>query len=338
MQRNLRQAPIPGRLAMAGVLLVALLALGIGGYVGIEGWSFLDAAYMTVTTITTVGFREVQPLSDGGRIFTIFLVILGVGVLFYTATSLVEFLIEGELRKILGVRRMKGQIESLANHYILCGFGRVGEEIARELSERRMPFVIVESNPEAIGRVERYGYLLVDDDAASDAILLAAGLQRARCLLAASDSDAGNTFIVLAAKALNPDIYVIARAAHPENEARMMRAGADRVVSPYILAGRRMALAALQPMMVDFIDTLATTRAKGQILAEIEISEESGLAGRSIRETLHACPSAVVLGLQKPSGETLVGPRPTSVLAAGDRLIVLGDEVELEGISAPARS
>src|SRR3990172_4352937 len=164
----------PYRLAMAVAALVLLLTLGIGGYMGIEGWSLLDAAYMTGITVTTVGFREVQPLSDGGRVFTILLIVLGVGVLFYTLTSAVQFIIEGELLDILGVRRMKGQIESLANHYILCGFGRAGEEIAQELQERRLPFVIVESNPEPLRRLQRYSYLLVEGDAASDTTLPAA--------------------------------------------------------------------------------------------------------------------------------------------------------------------
>ena len=303
---------------------------------GIEGWSFLDALYMTVTTITTVGFREVQPLSSGGRIFTIVLIVFGVGVLFYTLTSLVQFFIEGELLDILGVRRMKGRIESMADHYILCGFGRVGEEIAREFNSRGVPFVIVESNPEAIERARRHDYPLVEGDATSDALLLEAGIARARCLLAASDSDAGNTFIVLTAKALNPDIFLVTRAGYPESEPRMVRAGADRAISPYSIAGRRMALSALQPMVVDFMDMLARGRHGEQILAEMEISEESGLAGRTIEDVMRSCRGAVVLGVQGASGAIQVGPRGNTVLEAGDRLIVLGEEAELEAIRPSA--
>ena len=320
------------RLLSAALSLALLLVIGVTGYMAIEGWSLLDALYMTVTTITTVGFREVQPLSDGGRVFTIFLIISGVGVLFYTLTSLVQFFIEGELLDILGVRRMKGRIESLRNHYILCGFGRVGTEIARELAARRTSFVIVESNPEAILRAQASGYLLIEGDATSDAVLREAGIERARCLLAASDSDAGNTFIVLTAKALNPDLYAVARAARPESEPRMLRAGADRAISPYAIAGRRMAMSALQPLMVEFIDTLATGRHGETILAEIEISEESGLAGRTIEDVMHACRESVVLGVQQATGAIQVGPRGSTTLAIGDRLIVLGEEAELEAI------
>ncbi len=329
---RLRNASPQRRLASAAVLLALLLAVGVGGYMAIEGWSFLDALYMTVTTITTVGFREVQPLSDGARVFTIVLIVSGVGVLFYTLTSLVQFFIEGELMDILGVRRMKGRIESMKGHYILCGFGRVGEEIAGEFSSRGVPFVIVESNQEALERARRHDYPLVEGDATSDAVLLEAGIGRAGCLLAASDSDAGNTFIVLTAKALNPNLFVVARAGHPESEPRMLRAGADRAISPYLIAGRRMALSALQPMVVDFIDTLATGRHGEQILAEIEVSQESGLAGRTIHDVLHACRSVVVLGLQKATGELHVGPKATTSLEANDRLIVMGEEAELETI------
>ncbi len=320
------------RLLSAALLLTLLLLMGVAGYMSIEGWSFLDALYMTVTTITTVGFREVQPLGTGGRIFTIVLIISGVGVLFYTLTSLVQFFIEGELLDILGVRRMRGRIESQRDHYVLCGFGRVGTEIAREFAARRTPFVIVESNPEAIARAQAAGYLLVEGDATSDAVLKEAGIDHARCLLAASDSDAGNTFIVLTAKALNPDLYVVSRAGRSESEPRMLRAGADRAISPYAIAGRRMALSALQPLMVEFIDTLAVGRHGETILAEIEISAESGLAGRTIEDVMQACRGSVVLGVQKATGDIQVAPRGSTTLEMGDRLIVMGEEEELEAI------
>jgi voltage-gated potassium channel len=325
------------RLLIAALLLSALLVLGVVGFMLIEGWSFLDALYMTVTTITTVGFREVKPLSEGGRIFTIFLILFGVGVAFYILTTLVATVVEGDLGLALGVRRMKGRIEALRDHYILCGFGRVGEEIAREFTDRKAPFVIVESVPESLERARKQGYLIVEGDAATDATLLEAGIERARCLLAASDSDAGNTYIVLAAKALNPHVFVVARAGQPVSEERVRRAGAERVISPYNIGGRRMALSALQPLVLDFIDTLATGRHGEQILAEIEVTQESGLAGLTIEGCFINCPGATVLALQKPTGPIRVGPRPGIVLEAGDRLMVLGDEQDLEALRpAPA--
>ena len=321
------------RLLTAVLLLLALLGLGIVGYMLIEGWSFLDALYMTVTTVTTVGFEEVQPLGDGGRIFTIFLILFGVGVAFYILSSLVATVIEGELGFMLGVRRMRGKIEAVRDHYILCGFGRVGQEIAREFHARGMPFIIVDSNPQAIERARKQHYLLVEGDASSDATLLEAGIERAHCLLAASDSDSGNTYIVLTAKALNPRLFVVARVGQPASTTPMLRAGADRVISPYSIGGRRMALSALQPLVVDFIDTLATGRHGEQILAELEVSRESGLAGMTIEGCFQSCPGATVLALQKASGAIQVGPRGTIILELGDRLIVLGDEADLEALS-----
>jgi voltage-gated potassium channel len=208
----------------------------------------------------------------------------------------------------------------------------VGTEIAREFAGRGVSFVIVESNEEALARGQAAGYPLVDGDATSDEVLKEAGIARARGLLAASDSDAGNTFIVLTAKALRPDLRVISRAARTESEPRMARAGADRTVSPYAMAGRRMALAVLQPLVVEFIDTLATGRHEEQILAEIEISAESNLGGRTIEDVMESCRGAVVLGVQRATGAIQVGPRGSTSLEVGDRLIVLGDETELEAI------
>ncbi len=298
----------------------------------IEGFSFLDALYQTVTAATTAGFGEINPLGSAGRAFTIVIIILGVIVILYVLTAVMQIAVEGELESILGARRMKSKIEALNDHYILCGFGRVGTEIAREFSARGVPFVIVESNPEAIARAQASDHLMMEGDATSDAVLREAGIERARGLLAASDSDAGNTFIVLTAKALRPDLYVVSRAARSESEPRMRRAGADRTISPYAIAGRRMALSALQPLMVEFIDALASGRHEEQILAEIEISEESGLGSRTIEDVMQACRGAAVLAVQRATGAIQVGPSGNSQLAVGDRLIVLGDEAELEAI------
>jgi len=324
-----RRPPDPRvRIALGLLALAALVSMGTSGYMLIERWSFLDAFFMTITTVTTVGYREVRPLDTSGRIFTSVLVLFGVGTAFYLLTTFVALVIEGDLGAAFGWTRMKSRIGQLSGHYILCGFGRVGEEIAREFTGRELPFVVVENNPDALQRALDAGYLVIEGDAASDEVLLEAGVMRARTLLAASDSDSGNTYITLTAKALNPRVFVVARAGKRESEPRVRRAGADRVISPYIISGRRMALSALQPSIVDFFDTLAVERNRDQILAEIEVSSDSGLLGLFVRQFLEHV-SVSVLGLQRASGELIVGPREDVRLEDGDRLIVLGPDTEI---------
>jgi voltage-gated potassium channel len=327
---------------IGGLAAFLLTAVGVAGYMVIEGFGFFDAVYQTVTTITTAGFGEVEPLSTEGRAFTLALIVAGIIIILYVLTGVMQIAVEGELENLLGTRRARGRMKRLSNHHVLCGFGRVGEEIAREFISRDAPFVIVESNPEAIDRARQKRYLLLVGDATLDDVLRAAGAERAGCLLAASDSDANNTFIVLAARALNPNLFIVARAAFPEGEPRMRRAGADRVFSPYITAGRQMALSAVHPVVVEFIDTLAMGRTDSPILAEIDVTGASKMAGRTIHDVLHQFPSIVVLGLENAAGELRVGPTSDTVLQLGDRVIVMGREEELEqirpaGSRAPAR-
>jgi voltage-gated potassium channel len=323
-QRRLRERVLAG-----GALLGVLLATGTAGYVLIEGWTPFEALYMTVTTMTTVGYMEVRPLSVAGRAFTLGLIAAGVGVLLYTLTNAVAFVVQGDLVAVLGERRMQGRIQQLRQHFVLCGFGRVGEEIAREFRERAVPFVVVDHTPEALQRAAAAGYLLAAGDATADATLLAAGVRRARGLIAASDSDAGNTFITLSAKALAPALYVVARVGTPANEPKLRQAGADRVISPYTLAGRRMALSAVQPFVVDFVDTLVRGRHGGVILAEVAVTADSALAGATLAAACRRAPGLTVLAVRRPDGRLTVGPPGHTVLAPGDELMVLGGEAEL---------
>ncbi len=331
MLRELRAAisSLPSNLKRAGVLLITITIVGTAGYMIIEGFSFLSAVYMTVIVLTTIGYTDLK-LDDNGRVFTIFLAITGVGTIFYTLIDGFKFILEGELGNILGVHRMKTQISNLKGHFILCGFGRVGEEVAHEFVSRGAAFIVVDNNPEAIERAQQRGYLLLVGDATSDEILREAGVERAACLLAAADSDANNTFITLTAKALNPGILVVSRAAHPESLPRMQRAGADRVFSPYVTAGRQMAISAIQPMVVEFIETLASVQTGGAILAELDVSPPSGLAGRAIHDILHECRTITVLGLRRQSRDVIVGPPNDTRLEPGDRLILMGDKEEMD--------
>ena len=327
---------LPPNIVRSGIAIISLSAIGTVGYMIIEGWPFLDALYMTVIVLTTIGFAEVRELSDEGRVFTIALAVTGIGAIFYALIVVFQFLVEGEFASILGSQRMKRQIEHLRNHYILCGFGRVGEEIARELKEHDVDFVIVETNREAIARGNRRGYFMLVGDATSDQVLTEAGIDHAACLLAASDSDAGNTFIVLAAKALNADLHVVARASQAESQPRMIRAGAQRVFSPYAIAGRQMALSAIQPMLAEFIDTPAAEGGKG-LLAEIEVSEGTG-AGGSLGDLLGGLRDVSILGVQTKTGELTVSPAMTTKLLEGDRVIIIASEDALGRIHPASKA
>ena len=319
------------RAVTSAALLVLLLAFGTAGYILIEGFPPFEALYMTVTTVSTVGFGEIRPLSPAGRAFTILLIITGVGALFYVLGSAAAFLLEGRLAAMLGVRRMRGRIQQLKDHYILCGFGRVGQEIGREFTERAVPFVVLDHNPEALTAATAAGYLVLEGDATRDENLRAAGLENARGVIAAGDSDATNTYITLTAKSLNPKLFVIARASTPDIEDRLRRAGADRVISPYVLAGRRIALAATQPFMVDFVDALPHGR-HGVILAELEVKQDGPLAGRTLTEACSGSPSVRVLAVQHADGSVAVAPPQDTRLGIGDQVVILGDEPDVQAL------
>lgn len=325
--------PVYTRVIEGLIALTGVIAVGTAGYMTIEGWSFLDAFYMTVTTVTTVGFREVHELDDAGRIFTAFLVLFGVGVAFYILTAMVAAIIEGDLGQVFGARRMKSQIEKLTDHNIVCGYGRVGEEIARELSERHAPAVVVDRDPQAIERARSDGLLVVEGDATKDETLVAAGIERCRALIAASDSDATNTYITLTAKALRAEVFVVSRVSTLEVESKLRQAGADRIVSPYAIGGRRLALAALQPIITDFFEMLPATASGERIVAELAVDEHSGLIGRELSDMLAGCRDVVVLAVQGAGGMS-VGPPASTRLSSGDRVVVVGDEDELRSIGA----
>ncbi len=326
----------PGRLSVALLMLLTVLVVGTVGYMTLAGMTFVDALYQTVTTVSTVGFRELKPFGTPEKLFTMGLILAGVGTVLYTLTLTVQLLLESDVRSRLYQRRMKVQIETLERHYILCGFGRVGQEIARELRERGVDFVTIEANPEQVALARDFGYLVIEGDASEERTLNQAGVGRARCLLAASDSDSGNTFITLTAKSMNPSCYVVARVASPYNEEKLKLAGADRVLSLYILGGRRMVLAALQPLAADFMDTLAAGRHGDLLLVEFEVNETNGLAGQTCQNLVARAPNATILGIRRASGQLVVGPRGLEELQNGDILIVLAEETDVRAMSSPA--
>ncbi|MFC2051754.1 potassium channel family protein, partial [Chloroflexota bacterium] len=301
------------------------------GYIVIEGWSFLDAMYMTIQTITTVGYNEVHTLTDAGRIFSILLMFGGVGGALYALTGIIQYIVEGNVRTTWGRQRMKTKISQLKGHFILCGFGRVGEEIAHTFKEEGVPFVVIDNRPECIARLEQSGYFYLDGDATSDEALKEAGIERARGLVVAVGTDADSTYITLSARELRPDLFIAARANSEEVEKKLRRAGADRIVSPYSIGARRMAMLALRPTVVDFIDTVTRRRGPELQLENIVISSDSPLTGQTVEEA-RQCSKVNVLAVSKRSGKLLSNPSGGETIVAGDSLIIMGTREQLASL------
>jgi len=333
MPRDLfRSLPLSRRLGTALSLFVLAIAVGTGGYVVLSGMTLVDALYQTVTTLSTVGFRELKPFGTVEKLFTICLILVGVGTVLYTLTLIVEEALEGDLRGRFYIRRMELEIEKLRGHYILCGFGRVGREIARELKEREVPFVIIERTPEVSEYARAAGYLVVDGDATQEEVLVTAGLRNAHSLLAASDSDAINTYITLTARAINSTCFIVGRVSDPNNEEKLRLAGADRILSLYSMGGRRMVLSALQPLAADFMDTIASGRHGDLLLTEFQVDSSTGLAGSKCGALIEGAHNATVLGIRNAAGVLAVGPKPETPLHEGDIVIVLAEEADISRI------
>ena len=313
------------------VVLVVIIMAGAVGYMLIEGWSFLDAIFMTIITITTVGYQEVQPLSDAGQIFSIFLMVGGVGSALYILGATVAFVIEGEFGVRLGRRQMKNRITKLRNHFIICGYGRVGQEIARVFVEEGVPFVAIDNDRDSIANAEKDGVPYIMANATDDDILREAGIKRARGLVVAVGSDADTTYITLTARQLRPDLPIEARASSGEAEAKIKKAGADRIISPHSIGARRMALLALRPAVVDFIDTVAYRHGQELQMENIAANEGSPLIGQSVAEASHRT-KAAILAISKKSGRLLANPSAEETVELGDIIVAMGTRSQLAAL------
>ncbi len=315
----------------------SLLGIGTAGFMLIEGWPAADAFYMTLITITTVGYREVHELSPAGRLFNTALIVFGVSLMFFAIGALTQSLVAAELGEIFGRRRNKRMIEGLKQHYIVCGFGRVGRAAAEELRRAEVPLVVVDRNPERIERALRAGLPALQADATQDATLREAGVERARGLIAALATDAENLFVILSAKTLNPMLNVAARAAEEEAEQKLRRAGADTVFAPYANAGHLLALSLLRPHVVRFLDV--TTRSMGLEVGmeQVPVVEPSELVSRSLKQIqLRRDLGVIVLAIRKADGRMVFNPPAEAVIEAGDFLIVMGEHANLRRLEALA--
>ena len=309
--------------------LILVVIIGVIGYMVIEGWSFLDALYMTVITITTVGYGEVHGLSTAGRIFSIVLIIGGVGVIFYTLTIIVQYLAEGYISNILGRSRMKGKLSKLKGHVILCGYGRVGQEVARALEAEGTQFIIVEQDQGVMAKAADDGYLYLEGDATHDEVLSEAGIDKAHALVAAVGGDADNIYITLSARGMNPDLVIVARANTEESESKLRRAGADRIVYPLRVGGRRMAKSALHPLVVDFIDTTMHIHGRELFLEDLKVDSTSPLSGMTIAEGQRHSSGTAILAVRKKDGVILTNPPPETILELEDELVIIGTREQL---------
>lgn len=310
-----------------------LLALGTGGYMTIEGWNFNDALYMTTITLTTVGYSEVHPLSASGQIFTIFLIILGVSVIAYSVSILGEYIFSTSFSGELKRRQTKRMIKKMHNHIIICGYGRVGRSAAPTLHDNSRDVVIIDNDPELVVRAQADGFATIQGDAASDDILREAGLEKAWGVVVSTGEDSLNLFIVLSARTLNPDLYIVARAVNAENERKMVRAGADRVVSPYRIGGKHMANIMLRPHVTDFFDVVTLQGGQELWIEELIIADDSTLIGQTVGQANVRRQTGVSLVAltSKTTGQTIV-PDANTLLGAGDELIVLGTRDQLAAL------
>ncbi len=317
-----------------GILFFSVTAFGVIGFMVIEGWSFLDAIFMTVVTISTVGYREVQPLTGPGMVFAIVLIFLGVGTFLYVITSIGEFVVSGQLSGALGRRKMKKTIHDLNDHYILCGFGRVGQQVALELEREQVPFVVIDNSHDPIQECSLRGYLYVEGDASNDEVLKEAGIMKAKGLVTATDADADNVYITLSAKGLKRDLFIVARANMEKSEYKLMKAGADRVLSPYSIGGRRLASLLLRPTVVEFLDVVMHSEEIELLMEEVIVRESSPFVGGTMGEVRQRCTTgANILALKKEGGEKMIAnPGPETLIDAGDRFVALGTREQLRDL------
>jgi voltage-gated potassium channel len=327
----------PRRLWWLILLPNLVLLAGTLGYHFIEGWSYFDSLYMTVITLTTVGYKEVHDLSHGGQWFTIFLCLGGVFILFYTATEVIRAVITGEFRDILGRQQMERSLAQLHDHFIVCGYGRMGRLVCQEFSKEGLPFVVIDRGSEALADFSVKHGIPLHGDATSDDVLRRAGIDRARALVTVAASDADNLYITMSARLLNEKLFIVARVEEPGSEQKLTRAGASRVVSPYQIGGTRVAQAVLRPTVVDFIDLATKTEHSHLQIEEAQISPGSPLAGSTINDSrLRQDLGVIIVTIKKTTGEMVFNPGFDTTLETGDILIAMGDREHLDRLEALA--
>ncbi len=316
------------------VLVILVHLVGVLGYRIFEDWSFLDALYMTVITVTTVGFQEVGTLGTAGRCFTIFLIFCGVGLWAYAISNFSRILLEGQLRDFFDRRRSERMIKSLKDHIIVCGFGRMGTLVSREIASEKKPFVVIEKEASVLDDLKDLDYSYISGDATEEDVLKGAGVEKAKTLIAVLPSDAGNVYVALTGRALNPDLHIICRTDNPGCEDKMLRAGANKVISPYEIGGRSLAQAALRPNVLSFFEMATTRRNEALVIEELIVPDDSPLIGKTLLESrIREKHGVSIIAHKSETSDIRMNPPPSYTIGEGTLLIALGSPPGLKALS-----
>lgn len=320
------------------LLPAVIIVLGTYGYTLIEGWPIFDSLYMTVMTVTTVGFGEVHRLSQAGRWFTIVLMLGGIFTLFYAAGAIIRAIVSGEIQAAYGSQRMERNLAELKNHLIVCGYGRMGRLVCKDFAAEGIPFVVVEREAELLEMFPYHGCVALNGDATSDEVLRKVGIERARALVTLAGSDADNLYITMSARLMSEKVFIVARAEDERAEQKLLRAGANRVISPYIIGGSRVAQAVLRPTVVDFIELATRTEHLEIQLEETQIARGSPLAGKALRDSqLRQQFGIIIVAIKTAAGRMVFNPPGEAVIEANDILILLGNREQLDQLDKLAR-
>jgi voltage-gated potassium channel len=316
------------------IILLMVLLIGTMGYMFVEKWNFLDSLYMTVITITTVGYREVGTVSEAGRIFTIFIIFTGMGIIAYILGMVAQAMVDFQVREIFGRRKLGKKIQSLKDHYIVCGYGRIGKIICKELTANKIPMVVIDNAPDINQGLENEGLPFIHDDATGEDVLLEAGIERAKGLITVVASDADNLFITMTARVLKPDLFILARADGEHTEKKLLRAGASRVAMPYLIGGHKMAQTIIRPAVTDFLEFTVHNRDMGLEMGELLVGEKSRLNGLTLIDSgIRKEMDVIIVAIRGDNGQMRFNPSSETRIYAGDTLIALGKSDDLEKLA-----
>lgn len=316
---------------ISGLCSIAVIFIfGVTAFMTVEGWDLFDSVYMIIITLSTVGYGEIHPLTRAGRVIASLVILFGVGTFFYLAGAIVQLVVEGHIQNIFGRRRMQRAIEKLKGHTIVCGYGRIGGIVAREIIAEGHDVVVVERGQDLIEELQQKYILYVAGDATKDEVLLAAGLKNAKSLVSALTDESANVYVTLTARQLNPDIYIVARSDSPDHSQRLTRAGANQVLFPHLYGGIRMAQSVLRPTVLGFMDLAMRGDIEDLQMEQLTLSPESPVAGKNLIDSqLRQRFNVIVIGIKKPDGKLLFNPQSQLVLEAGDTLILVGGKHNL---------